>query len=594
MTKEDHGINFFPFLNDFKTYGLSYFRKDLIAALSVALLALPQAMAYAFVAELPPSAGIFAAIFGTIFTAAFGASPLLISGPSNTVAILIQSSTSDILYTFYSGVSGFEKEIVTLQIVLQISLIIGIFQILGGLLNLGRLTQFPSRSAILGYLLAASFTIAISQLFYFFGIPDMGGNFPLYYQTWYLISHVYLLHLPTTLMGLGCLLLLVFLPKLSEKIPSAIIVFFIAGLVVVLFHLAPKEKLGSFDVKKDQKIEKVTLLEDIGPVYAQHPKIAFPSFDIKILGKIIPLAFAISLFSALEATAIGRTFATSKDPNYSDNQEVYGLGISNLLSSFVGAMPSSGSFSRTVLNANSGGVTRFAAIFSGLWLFLIVATLGFFVTKIPLTALSALLLLTAYSMINFRDLFLCLRATKGDAFVVIVTFISSMLFTLDVALYIGIVTSIVLYLKKATSPNLVEYTFNKIGKLRPMDPADPRADPRICIMHIEGELFFGAADYIQTRLKNLAEDEHIKVFILQIINARYIDASICLILKRFCIYLKDRQGKLLISGVSSEVKEILQDAGLVEVLGEKNMFEANERLPGEPTRLAYAYAKTIL
>lgn len=583
-----------PFFNELKSYRLSFLRGDLIAALSVALLALPQAMAYAFVADLPPSAGIFAAIFGTIFTAGFSSSQVLVSGPSNTIAILIQSGVSDILSTYYPYLSGDQREVAALQVVLQIALVVGIFQILGGLLRFGRITQFASKSAILGYMTGAALAIIITQLYYFFGIPEMNGSHPLYVQGWYLLRHLFDLHLPTMLIGTSSLILLIFFHRFFEKIPGAVIVFFFSAALVALLHLSPKNIPGQLDIHAGERVQKVTLLEDFGSPYMKSPRFAFPGIDLRMLLKTLPLAIAITLLSALEATSIGRSYANTEESHYSDNQEVYGLGVSNFFSAFLGAMPSSGSFSRTALNAQTGARTRFAAMLSGVFLLIIVLLLGFFVTKIPLTALSALLLLTAYTMVNFEQLVTCIKATNIDASVVIVTICASLLLPLEVAFYIGVALSIGLYLKKAAIPYLVEYTFTNVGKLRPMEQGDARPDPRICIVQIEGELFFGAAEPLNLKIRQIAEDGTVRVVILQVMNARHLDASVCLALRQLDQYLKKTGRTLLISGATSEVLSVLEDAGLKKQMGVDHIFPANEQLPSEPTRNAYAFAKSLL
>lgn len=582
-----------PFWSALKNYKLPSFRADIFAAISVALLALPQAMAYAFVADLPMSAGIWAAVFGTIFTSAFGESRYLISGPTNTVAILLQSGTAEILHNYYRGVTGIEKEALALNIVLQLVLVIGIFQILAGLLHLGRLTHFTSRSVIVGYMAAAASAIIITQLYPFFGIPEQEDYYPLYQQAIYLFTQLPLLHVPTTIIGVGCLVLLIIFYRTSERIPAAAIVFVLAGGAVALLHLSPEGALGVIESPTGMKIEKVSLLKDIGPVFSELPSFRIPDFDIRILPKIVPLAFAISLLSVLEVTAIGRMYTKAKERLYNDNQEIYGLGISNFFSSMLGGMPSSGSFSRSALNYAIQSKTRFAAIFSGVFLFVFVVSLGFFVTQIPLAALSALMLFTGYTMVNFKNLFICLKATLFDAMVVLATFISSLIFTLDVALYIGVILSIVLYLKQAAVPYLVEFAFNNVGKLRPLDPDDERPDPRICIIQTEGELFFGAANLFQTKLRNIAEDESIKVIILQLLNIRRLDASVCLALRQVLDYLKSTNRILMLAGVTSEVYAVLHDSGLLEEIGEEHCFIANEQLPSEPTRTAYALAKLI-
>lgn len=245
------------FWQEAKKYRLNTLRYDLFSAFCVALMALPQAMAYAILAGLPPSTGIWSVVFGTMFTAAFGCSRVVVSGTTNMIAILIQSGTAEILYTYYRGFSGLEQDALALNIVLQLVLMIGIFQILAAFLRLGRLTQFISRSVVTGYIAGAALAIVISQLFLFFGIPKLGGYQSVYQQGWYLFSHLYALHWTTTCFSIGSLLLLILLPKLFHKIPSALIVFILAGVAVFVFNLAPQEHKGVFDtpplVKKLKK-----------------------------------------------------------------------------------------------------------------------------------------------------------------------------------------------------------------------------------------------------------------------------------------------------------------------------------------------------
>jgi SulP family sulfate permease len=583
----------FSLITQLRTYELKNVKKDLWSAFSVALLALPQSMAYAFIADLPTATGIFSAIFGTIFTASFGASRRLISGPTNTLAIILQSGTAEILYTYYRSAVGIERELLALNILTQLVLLIGIFQLVGGLFKLGRLIRFISRPVVIGYMIGAGSVIIITQLFPFLGIQKISGYYPAYQQAWYLLSHLYNFHLVTMLLGVASLVALIFLYRISKKIPAAAIVLFGTALIVYFFNLSPKEAKSTFDVMQGGKSEKVTLIGDMGPLHREFPKVKLPYFDLRIMTKAIPLAFAVALLGIIEVIAVGRTYHRSKDPPYRENQEIYGLGISNFFCSFLGALPASGSFSRSHLNNISGGKTRLAAIFSGLFVMLILFALSFLVTKIPLSALSALMLLTALSMVDPKELILCLRATKADAAVTITTFICSLLFGLEIALYVGVVLSIIFYLKQTAAPFFVEYGFNNIGKLRPLEEGEARDDPSIAIIQPEGELFFASAMPLQNKLHEISEDDSVKVIILQLMNTRNIDASVCIAIEEALQILQEMDRHLFLSGVATEVVSVMKHAGLLSKIGETHVFYANEKLPSEPTRQAYALAKSL-
>ncbi|MCH9611139.1 MAG: putative sulfate transporter [Chlamydiales bacterium] len=564
-----------PFWHDLKRYQPNYIWRDLFAALSVALLALPQAIAYAFVADLPPSVGIFAAIFGTIFTAAFGTSRYLVSGPTTAIAILIQSGVAQILFTFYRNQEQAVRDAAALNILMQIVLIVGIFQIIASLLRLGRITQFVSRSVILGYMLGVAVAIVVNQLYPFFGIDLPIGHSPIYIKAWEFIAHLHLIDWATAILGTLCFFAIFFLYRISKKIPVPLIVLALAA-VVVRFIPFP-----------------IDTIEKLGPLYTDLPKLRLPQFELQLLLAAVPVAFAIALISLLEATSVGRYYTRSKEPPYRDNQELFGLGIANFFSAFLTALPSSGSFSRTALNRALNAKSRFASLLSGLVLLLIVLALADSVAKIPTAALSALLFYIAYSMVNVKDLSLCFKATRTDRFVLIATFLASLTFALDVALYIGIILSIVLYLKEASVPVVIEYDFTSSGKLRPMEPDDQRQDPRVSILQTEGHLFFGASEVLQTKIRRLSEDDEVKVVILQLFNVWTIDASICLALRQIHRYLKATDRKLMITAISPEVKKILHKSGVDKEIGLENIFLANDQLPSEPTRAAYAQAKSI-
>ncbi|MCH9608585.1 MAG: putative sulfate transporter [Chlamydiales bacterium] len=587
-------ISPFPLWETLKSYQLRFFQRDLIAGLSVALLALPQAMAFAFVAGLPPQVGIFSAIFGTIFVAAFGASRFLISGPTTQIAILLQSGISEILTTYHGNLMGVERDSVAIDLLIQIVLIAGVLQIIGGLFRLGRLTQFASRAVLNGYMLGVGVALIMTQVFPFLGIAPPRGYFPVFEKFWLFATSLPMAHLATTLLGIFCFVLLLLLSRYMKKGPVPIIVFAVAAVIVYIFQLSPEEGMGVVEGSFGEKITKISTLKDFGPLYTELPKIITPKFEVRTLGSVIPLAFAICLLSVLQATATGRSYSRAKDPPYNDNQEVFALGIGNVLTSFFGALPSAGSFVRTEMNYSMRAKTRLAAIFSGIFLLVIILFLGPLVTQIPLTALAAMLFISAYGMLNFKDLLLCLRSTRADAFVLLVTFVACLIFSLDMALYIGIALSVTFYLKQAGTPLLVEYTFTNVGKLRPLDFEDERPDARIAIFQTEGELFFGAADLLQTKLRLVGEDEGIKVIILQLLNVRHIDASCCIALKNVYRYLKDTNRILMICGVTDDVYTTLEEAGLVSKIGKENFYLANDQLPGEPTRNAYAAAKTLL
>lgn len=589
-----------PLKKDIKGYTTTLFRQDLLAGLQVALLTLPQAMAYALLAGLPLSSGIFAAIYSSIIAALFGSSRQLITGPSNAIAILIQSGTAEILYTYFRGVTGIERDLIVIQILTQLTFLTAILQMLAAWCRLGRLTQFVSHSVIVAYISGTAFAVIISQLFIFFGIPRMPGVHSLYENAVYLVTHIYQTHWLTAILGIGSLALLISLKRINSKIPAAVITFAVAAIVVELLGLSSYSGSSWLsDLHEEDELTlsflNVLVVGDTGEIYDLLPNIGFPFFNMRIVNGILPVAFAIALLSIMETTSVAKSIAANTGQRLSTNQEIFGLGFGNFISAFTAGMPISGSPSRSGLNFRSGGQTRFAAIFNALFVGLFIFVLGFFVTRIPLATLASLVLVTATGIINTKQLLFCVRATSSDAFVLWTTLLACLFFSLDVAFYIGVILSITLYLKKAAIPRLAEYDIDETGGLKDLHPADSHAHRTIRVIKIEGELFFGAADLFQTTLKTITEDDHsTRVIILQLKNARDIDATTCFALQQLNDYLRVSKRYLLACGLTPHIWEVLSSSGLVEEIGEENLFIFDSRHPHQHMQEAIHRAKELI
>lgn len=572
-------ISLLSFKKDFAGYSFDLFRQDVMAALSVALLTVPQAMAYALLAGLPLTCGLFAAIYSSMIAAVFGSSRHLVVGPSNAIAILVQSGTSEILFTHYRDLSGPQLELMSVQVLTQLCLLIGIFQLLAASCKLGRLTQFISHSVVVGYIAGAAIAVIINQLFTFLGVPGMEGDHSLYEKAAYLVTHLYQGHWPTALIGASSLFLLIAFKRTDHRIPAPLITLTLAGIVVSMINLT---MFNSVEVEGslEQPWQRVSIVADNGHFYQVWPSFAFPFFDTAIMNQMLPFAFAVALLSVMETSSVGKTIAASSGQRLSTNQEIFGIGLGNLLSSFISAMPVSGSPSRSGLNFSNGGQTRISAILNAVFVALILYCFSFLIMHIPLTALAALLLVTAAGIVNPRHFFLCVKATSSDAFVLWTTLLSCIFFSLDVAFYIGIILSITLYLKKAAIPQLVEYDIDDSGELMNLDVSLLQEHKTIRVIKIEGELFFGAADIFQTTLKTIAEDDtSTRVIILQLKNARDIDATVCLALQQLCDYLTGSGRHLIACGITQQIWDVLSDSGMIEQVGKSNLFIFDEKHP---------------
>jgi len=590
-------ISFDELQRDLKEYDLSAFRHDLLAGITVALLTLPQAMAYALLAGLPLACGLLSAVYSSLTAALFGSSRHLVVGPSNAIAILILSGTTEVLYTYYRDLTGPEREIIAVQILTQITFLAGSLQILAAWCRLGRLTQFVSQSVMVGYIAGTALAVIISQLFTLLGIPRMFGVHSLYENAVYLVTHLHYAQWTTVFVGLGSLGLLLVFKRTNTRIPIGLITFIIAGIVVDVLGISSysgSSLLARLDLD-EHILPNVQVVGDTGELHDIIPQIDFPFFNMHIINGILPVAFAIALLSVMDTTSVAKTIAASTGQRLCINQDIFGIGIGNLVSSFIGAMPVSGSPSRSNLNFRSGARTRFAAVFNALCVAMFVMALGFFVSRIPLAALAALVLVTATSIVNTRQFFFCLRATSSDALVLWSTLLACLFFSLDIAFYIGVALSFTLYLKKAAMPQLAEYEIDESGELRNIHPAEVHTPKVIRVIKIEGELFFGSADLFQSTLKAIAEDDTTtRVIILQLKNARDIDATTCFALDQLHRFLSGSGRYLIACGMTEHVWEVLASSGLVEQIGKDNLFVFEPQHPAQHMQKAVQRARELI
>jgi SulP family sulfate permease len=595
MHLQNEEITLTPFKQDIERYSWDTFRYDLGAALVVALVTVPQALAYSLIAGLPLSCGLLSAIFATTVAALFGSSRQLVVGPSSAISLLILYATSDIMFTHFRGVGGPEREILAVQILTQLALMVGLMQILAAIFKLGRLTQFVSYSVIVAYLACTSFAVIVNQLFIFTGISAPLGMSSLYEKAVYLITNMPDIHIPTTLVGLFGLLFLLVIKRMNPKLPAAVIMLLIIGFSVHFLGLSSYSETGLLHRYTESQIGNVTLVGDAGDIQGMLPRLRFPSFNTSLMNNLLPYAFAIALLSILETTSFAKSLAASSGQRLSINQEILGLGMGNLASSFFGGLLCSGSPTRSFLNYKNGAKTRFAAILSSFFVLLIVLSMGYFLMRTPLPALSAIILVGAVNIVNSKQFFACLKATSSDAMVIMMTVMSCLFFSLDIAFYTGIITSITFYLKKASMPQLVECSYDESGKIGSLDEKSKQKHRLIRILNVQGELFFGAADLFQSTLKSMAEDDTTtKVIILRLKNARDIDATACLAILQLHEFLKDSGRYLLACGLSHHSWHILCNAGVVDAMGKENLFILNDQKPNETLQRAIYRANQLI
>ena len=574
-------LSFEPMARDVERYSFAKLKSDLSSAVSVALLSLPQALAYSVVAGVPPIAGVISVVLGTFIAALLSSSSHLVIGPNNATSLLVQAAAVELSRS--AGVLG---DVGTVQMIGVLSLLIGLFQLLAAFFKLGRLIQFVSYSVVVGYIAGTATAIGVGQLFPLTGVICPSGVETLYQKARFWLFHLHQAHIPTVAVGFSSFALCMLLRKCRVRVPVMLTMLVIMTSVVTFFGIA---------ASVDEHGYSLALL-NCGDLRSAVIAFDAPLFDVKLLNALFPVAFAIALIGMMEANAIAKSVAVTTGQRLSANQEVLALGSANFFLSFLGALPCSGSASRTAVNVESGARTRFSAIAGALLVAIFAFCLSGLIQYIPRASLAALLMATAIKLLDIRQIQFCCSTTKSDAFVLVATFLFCIFFSLPLALYMGVFLSIILYLRKAAIPHVSEYIYEEsIKKFRPATEKERKVSRSIRVINVEGELFFGAVDLFQHTLRAMAKDDRgTKVIILRLKHVHDLDVTAALALKQLKDYLHRHDQHFIVCSVPQSIFAFLERSRITSYLGKENIIVADDHSPHSDLSKAFARARDIL
>lgn len=561
----DH-LNYFPLPRALKGYNAVAAKADFRAGLNVALLAFPQGMAYAAIAGLPIQYGIYGSAIAAVFGALFAGSRFIILGPTNATSVLIFASFLSL------GIMDPGERVAMIAL---ITLLSGLFLMLGALLKVANLIQYISRSVVAGYISAAAIYIIVNQLKkvlgFDFTLPEGSTFITVVHLT---LSNLTQTHWPSLLSALFTIAGFHILQRFSPRLPNVAIMLviasgFTAGLNALLAHYALAPQV-------------VTLTA----IDAASWGFSLPSLRADWISMLAGVALVIAFLSVLEGSSIGKSLASRSGRRLDTNQEMFGMGAANVACAFFQGMPASGSLTRSQLSADSGSQSAVASIFSGLLCALGAFTLGAFTGWIPVPVLAALVILIGLSLVNRPVLRVVWNATQSDRVVFLVTFLAALLVRLDFAIILGTGVSILLFLRKAAQPELIEYAATDEGDLQPRTAASV-ATPEVSIVHVEGDLFFGASELFRDQMRRICEKPNLKVVILKMRNAYHLDATSVLALEELVRYMREQDRILMISEIRKDALRIFSRSGLIETIGRSHIF------PDHPSNPTLASAKAL-
>ena len=585
----ENALDPFPIRGVIRRYDRSKCRADLRAGVNVALLALPQGMAYAAIAELPIIYGIACSAVAALVAPLFSGSRHTILGPTNATSLMI--------FSFFAASTLGPLKLALMPL---LCLMAGVFCIIGAIFKVAELLQFISRSVLVGYISGAATLIIANQLKHLVGVAeliDAGQNSG---RTFLPILHNLFRHLPEAqwqpiVLALATAGTFFFLQSRFRTIPNfALTLCVFSALAWTIGRVVPSSGFGELATFESFTLSDLT------------PRLPDTSI-IPLLDQIAVLtavAFAIAFLASLENTVMSKSLASRTGDRPDINQDMLSVGMANIAAGIFAGMPASGSLTRSALNFDSGARTRIASIFSALLCFggLFFLAAVPLVSHIPKACLSALVIAIAVSLISPHAIRICLRSTTDDAAVLIITFLSSLIVPLHIAIFIGVAISIVLFLRKAAHPHLVEYEVSAEGDLRELGEKRKRPIPAISIVHVEGDLFFGAAELFRTQIQRTVVDENIRVIILRLKNARHLDATSVMALEDLIRYTRKIGRHIIVSGASRDVYRVLKKSGVLLTLqegcirkeGQTNLFLQNPTNPNISTRDALLRAQELL
>jgi len=552
----------FPLFQRLKRYKFSDFSRDLKAGFNVSLLDFPQSMAYAMIAGLPIQFGVHASAIGSIVTPFFASSRFLMIGPSNATAVLLMSG-------FLSMNLEESQRLVVLPLLI---LMVSVFTFAGILLRVEVVIQYVSRAVISGYITAAAFLILIKQLRHVIGV-NVPSSSTFLHTLQDTFSHLHAVQWPVLLFSVITLLIYFILERFVPKLPNLAITILLATLI---YHIGTRWGY-QFDMLPD--------------IPQGDWKISLPQFDFSLIHDMLGTAFAVFLLSLLESSSISKTIAARAGDTVDIPQQMISMGIANVVNAFGSGMPISGSPTRSMLNYNSGARTPVSSIVSGV--LLVVAILAFspVIHYIPKAALGTLIIIVGLSLIKWDTIKVFLRTSRSDAATFLVTFITGLVFPLDIAIYFGVGLSVALFLKKVSTPTLQEVDFTDRGEVLGTQPKQRSA---ISIVHVEGDLFFGSTDVFLDRMRELVESPNLKVIVLRMLNAHHIDATASLAIANLIQFARQNGRDVVLSGVREDMMPSIRKSGLMDVVGKENLFEYTPENITLSTRNALIRAQQII
>ncbi len=544
---------FFPFLRWGRNITRESARADALAGLTGAAIVLPQGVAFAAIAGMPPEYGLYTSMVPAVIAALFGSSWHLVSGPTTAASIIMFASLSGM------AAPGSEEYV---ALAITLAFMVGVLQLVMGMVRLGALVNFISHSVVVGFTAGAACLIAAKQSEEFLGIDIPDGTHLLntiefLWINWdQLHPLVMLVAIITLLSGIGC--------HRCFGGMSMIAALVFGSLAAALFNFAFGEEFSG--------------IEMMGALPQQLPPLSMPQFSLDVFRQLSPLALAMTLFALTEAVSIARSISLKSGQPIAGNQEFIGQGLSNIFGSFFSAYVATGSFNRSGANYDAGARSPLAAILAGLLLVVFVLLLAPLTSYLPKAAVAGLLFLVAWRLINFEQIHKILRADQNEAIILGIVFFGTVFFSIEFAILAGVILSLMIFLRKTSRPRLSPRVPDPTSRTRKFVYGQFLPEcPQLKILRLDDSLYFGSVAHVGELLRRYREHypEQKHLFLLTKGVAQVDVAGAELIIKE----ARERRnlgGDLYMYQLRDSASNVFVRGGYGDEIGEANIYNSKE------------------
>lgn len=530
-----------PILEWLPNYNGTRFRGDFVAGITVAIILIPQGIAYALIAGLPPIYGLYCALVPQLVYAIFGSSRQVAIGPVAMDSLIVATGVSTLALT------GSDSYI---AIAILLAMMVGAIQFMLGVFRLGFVVNFLSKPVITGFTSAVALTIGINQFRNLLGVDFIQSD-----QIQYVLEDIWIniidFNSHTTIIGLISVIIIIAFKKINKKIPNA--------LIVVVFGILVMRYFGS-------AFNDVDIIKDIP---SGLPSFALPEFDIDQIRELLPIALTLVMVGYLETISIGKSLEAKQDEyKIRPNQELIALGLSNMAGSLFKSYPTTSSFSRSAINQDSGATTGMASLVSVLMVLLTLLFLTPLFYHLPKTVLAAIIIVAVFGLVNIKEAVFLWRANNLDFWMLLVTFVSTLIFGIEYGIMIGVGLSLIILIFRISKPYVAE-----LGKVPDSDfYRNKERFPNVIIKNeilvfrFDAQLFYANSNYFRDYLDDKAEakGQELKLIVLDAESINRIDSTGIAMLRERIRYYKKRGILFYFAGVKGPVRDVLFRGEILE------------------------------